>query len=399
MNRNDHPIANSTFEELAGRAVDRLSEVSAGVKKWIDAVRDARPGRIKWALETTRAANVAATAYALGGLRKIGILDDVITDDDRKEGVSWIRTMSTGTGEYRDPALVERKSPDWPEDKPWPDSGMLECNSRYAQSVLREYGSPDEEASPPPPGWPQQTDDPAEMVAWIKNLSWDTSSWGSGSWAAKMMAYMLNWHLEGSLAFEPFIESLDFIYDIQDPDSGLWGAPSIPVQNRINGTFKLFTFIRNQLDLPLNYPEKMIEQVLARFYDPSYDKSVGGCDEYDNWYVVLHALPETDAYRYEEVRKMAAYRIAKLLDTFVKDDGGISFNPKTCQTGWVGFDMAPSLPQGDAMGLGLITAGVCTCVELCGLAGKTSWEGMAKNTDAYSNDTRRRIVERAKLTG
>ena len=49
----------------------------------------------------------------------------------------------------------------------------------------------------------------------------------------------------------------------------------------------------------------MIDEVMARFYVPDYDEKVGGCDEFDNWYVVLQALPETDAHRSDEIRKMA----------------------------------------------------------------------------------------------
>lgn len=399
MESPSHPTDIQSYESLEANAIDHLNGVSASVQTWVSRVRDERPGRIRWAIETTRDANVAATSYTLGGLRKIGIFDEIISDEDRREGVRWIRSLAIGDGQYRDPALVDRKSPDWPAEKPWPDSGMLECNNRYSQNVLREYGSPDEESSPPPPGWPQRGDDPASMVQWIKDRPWNKSAWSAGSWSAKMMRYMLNWHLEGALPIDPLIESLQYVFGIQDPETGLWGASSVPTQNRINGTFKLFGFIRNQLALPLRYPEKMIDQVLDRFHDPSYDETVGGCDEFDNWYVVLHALPETDFHRHDEVKKMAAYRIAALLDTFGKDDGGISFHPDHCQTGWVGFDMAPRLPQGDAMGLGLITSGVCTCVELCGLADATSWQGMPSDTGAYSPELRSMIIEKAGLDG
>lgn len=397
MSRPSHPIDDRPYESLAAEAVSALADVSDGVKSWTDSVRDENSARFLWARETTRAANVAASAYTLAGLRKIGIYDSVITPEDKKKGVEWVRSLAVGDGRYRDPALLDRKPPGWPDEKPWPDSGILECNSRYSQTVLREYGSPDPVSSPPPPGWPQRDDDPQDMVRWIKARPWHESSWSSGSWTAKMMRYMLDWHLEGVLPIDPLIESLRYLYSIQDPASGLWGAPALPVQNRINGTFKLFGFIRNQLDLPLRYPEAMIDQVMDRFYDPSYDENVGGCDEFDNWYVILHALPQTNEYRRDEIRRMAAYRIKALLGTFTKPDGGISFNPGYCQTSWVGIDMAPRLAQGDAMGLGLITSGVCTCVELCGLVDAATWQGMPRDTKAYSDDIRSEIIDRAEL--
>ena len=191
------------------------------------------------------------------------------------------------------------------------------------------------------------------------------------------------------MTLDPLIEALNHTYSIQDPESGLWGDPALRLQNRINGTFKLFGFMRNQLDLPLHHAEKMVDRVFDRFYDLDYDQSSGGCDEFDNWYVILHALPQTDNYRGEEVEKMAAYRISAVLDQFSKPDGGISFLPNVCQAAWIGFDMAPVLPQGDAMRLGLITSGVCTCVELCGLVGETTWQGMPSNLGAYPKDLAR----------
>lgn len=81
------------------------------MKSWISTVRDENPGRIRWAVNTPRPAKVGPTGYVLDALGKIGILDETITDEDRAEVIRWVRSMATGDGEYRDPALVERKSP------------------------------------------------------------------------------------------------------------------------------------------------------------------------------------------------------------------------------------------------------------------------------------------------
>jgi len=393
----NHPIRENSLEALRCEAVEKLLSSGEGIVRWIDNVRDARPGRIRWAIETTREANVASTAYALSGIRKMGLFDGVITEADKREGIAWIRSMAVGNGEFRDPALVDRRSPDWPADKPWPDSGMSECNNRYAQSILALYGEPEGSPSPPPPGWPQLGEGPEKALQWIRERPWSENAWGSGSWTAKMMKYLLDWHLEGHLSLDPVIDALNHVYSIQDPDSGLWGDPSLPLQNRINGTFKLFHFMRAQLDLPLRHAEKMIDRVFERLYDPVYEIRCSGCDEFDNWYVVHHARPETGDYRREEVEKMAAYRIASVLDAYTKPDGGISFLPDSCQQSWVGFDMAPKLPQGDAMGLGLITSGVSTAVELCGLVGETPWLGLVEDTNAYPQELKDTITEQIRL--
>lgn len=390
------------LESLTGRAVEALDTWLPRTKGWTNRMRpeDDTPGRFRWAVETTREANVGSTSNILGGLRLLGLLDEMITADDRRAGAEWIRSMHIGDEQYRDPALMDRKSPGWPEDEPWPSPGMLNGLNCRARMILDLYEGNAEQRPPvnPPPGWPQPDDDPAETIEWIKTRPWDTNPWGAGSHAMRMARWMLAWHKEGRLPLEPVVEALQFFYDIQNPETGLWGGPDTPMFQRINGTFKLFPLIRAQLDLPLPHADKIIDQVLSEFYRPDYDETVGGCDEWDNWYVVVYALDEAPGHREDEIRKTAAWRIGRIFEIFGREDGGLSYTRNQCATSWLGFDMAPGIPQGDSMGPSVIVPAVTACVDLLGLHDATPWPGAWRDTSHREPDElRAEILRRLRM--
>jgi hypothetical protein len=376
LQEKNHPIKNESLESLKERAIEQLNAINERVKLWIEKVRpEGKLGRFKWAIKTIRDENIAATAYLLGALKKMGIYDDVITEEDKKAGIEWVQAMNIGNEQYIDPALYNRKAPGWKDGEPWPSPAMKVGVNQYSQSVLIGYGINIElPPSPPPNEWPQ-SDDPEGAIEWIKTRPWNTDAWGAGSHAMRMATWLLQWYKEGKITIEPLIKALKYFYEIQDKETGLWGAKSLIKSNRINGTFKLFPLMRDQLDLPLPYAEKIIDEVMDEFYRPDYEKTLGACDEWDNWYVIALSLGETDNYRRDEIMKMAGYRIIRILELFGKDDDGLSYSPDSCVTNWIGFDMANSLPQGDVMGPGILSSGINVCVDLLGINNITSWTG------------------------
>lgn len=383
------------LDELKERAVEALESALPPVLNWTQKVRpeDGTPGRFRWALESTRPANVAATAYILGGLGKMGVRERVWTEEDRRAGREWIRGMHVGNQQYRDPALMERPSPDWPEEEARPSPAMLCGINQYARNVLKHCVEEVEELPPdnPPPGWPQADDDPAEMLEWIRTRPYEENAWGACSHGMRMATYMLRWHKEGKIPLGPVIDAINFFYSIQDPETGLWGTAEQPKNVRINGTFKLFPLLRENLDLPLPHAGKIIDRVLSEFDRPDYDRSLCGCDEWDNWYVIALALDETDGHRREEILKTAAWRISRVLEVFRQPDGGLSFHPDHSTTTWIGFDMAPALPQGDAMGPGILSAGINVCIDLTGLRDATTWTGQWRLRSLEDEALRERI--------
>lgn len=374
------PYKDMSISQLEDRAVQDLGRYHEGMKRWVERVRDrtGRAGRFLWSEVSTRGPNIAATAYLLGGLRKMGLFDQIITDEDRREGVAWVTSLHRGNQQYDDPELLGRRSPDWPADKPWPDPSMQEGVNQYSQACLRSYGVDVAEIPPPPPppGWPQLEDGPEKALEWIKSRPYDKNAWGACSHGMRMARRLLQWHKEGRLPLDPLIEAVRFFYSIQDPETGLWGTADQPLNVRINGTFKLFPLLREALDLPIPYSDRIIDRIVEEFERPDYDEKVSGCDEWDNWYVIALVRPFAPDHRSDLIRRLAAWRISRCLRTFGKPDGGLSFNPDGCATNWIGFDMAPALPQSDVMGPSVLGSAINVCVDFLGLQGRTAWSGV-----------------------
>jgi len=370
------------LETLRETAIAALARRANAFERWLGAVRDpeGRPGRFRWASETSRPANVAATHYMLGALMHTGLFDRMIGAEDAAGGLAWVASMERDGGQCHDPALLDRPAPARPGEGPWPGPAMLQAVNQYALGVRRRYNG-DEEIERhgeilPPPGWPQPGDPPEATLEWIKTRPYDRNAWSACSHGMRMATLMLQWHREGRFGIEPVIEAVRFFYEIQDPETGLWGTADQPRNVRINGTFKLFPLLREQLDLPIPRAGRIIDQVISEWARPDYDAHASGCDEWDNAYVVALLRPLVPGHRGEEIERLAAYRIARTLEVFGKDDGGLSFHPDHASTHWNGFDMVEGrVAESDAQGAATLTRGINVCIDLAGLTDATSWTG------------------------
>jgi hypothetical protein len=370
-------LKNNSLETLKETAIEKLNLSAEEIKKWAGRVRpdNGKAGRFKWAVRSTRDANAAGTKYILGALENIGIYEGIITGEDKKAGIEWINSMHLGNERYRDPAICDRAPPGWSENKPWPSSDMEVIINQYAQGVIRSYSKKVFPNPPPPTGWPQPDDPTEKMVDWIKSRRLDQDPWGAGSHAMRAAVWMLQWYSKGRIPADPLLEVIEYFYEKQDPETGLWGSKDRPLFERINGTFKLFILLQYALDLPLSHAEKIIDNTIGEFYRPDYDSTAGGCDEFDNWYVIALAERKTDGYRAEEIKKLSAYRITRVLDLYQKSDGGLSYYTDRCAQSWGECDMAPPVSQGDAVALGTYASGINICIDILGIKENTSWSG------------------------
>ncbi|NUP98966.1 MAG: hypothetical protein HUU35_03810 [Armatimonadetes bacterium] len=353
-------------------ALELLNARAQTLREWAETLRPetGERGRFRWARQSTRDANVAASGYMMLGLRNLGALD-LLTAADRAEGTAWVEAMHLGQQQYRDPAILDRRPDNWPADRPFPDPALLQTINQYAQQTLRYLGSGQKLPLPdPPPGIPQRHES-ERALDYIRSLPWDTNPWGAGSHAMRMATCLLNWYLQGEAELRPLVEALRWLYAQQSAETGLWGAAETSLHLRINGTFKLFPLLCETLRLPLPHAERIIDTVLEEFARPDYEVGLGACSEWDNWYV-LGIAGRYSQHRREDVRAMAIHRLQRLT-IFETADGGYSYCPGACITAWCGVDMAPAMAQGDCMGLAILGHAIAVCVEVLELAEQTPW--------------------------
>jgi hypothetical protein len=361
------------LESLRGHAVERLTTATQGLVRWADRVRDPQaPYRFRWAVESLRAADVASTSYILNRLVDAGAIDRVLTPVQQRQGRQWIRSLEVAPESYEDPSLLAYKPPKWDDEaEPWPPTAAhKEAMNQYARGCLRGYGdlSLDAIHGPPPPDWPQQHQ-ADEVLAWIQGVE---PNW---SWIGRMIRRLMDWYLAGTIGLDPLLACLRWVYTRQHPRTGFWAGG-------IQTTFKIIIAVLEPLGLPLPHAERLVDSVLRTMYRRDYDDRLFPCEEFDAFYDVAAAWQHAPGYRCDEILKWAAYRVSFILDTHQQADEGLASYPDHCIPTWLMWDMAPSLPQGDAFGLAIFGAGFDICVDLLGIRQQTGWAGSWRYGDA-----------------
>ena len=352
-----------TFREEAVVVLNRAAE---GFVRWADRVRDAQaPYRFHWAVNSLRDADVASSSYILGGLDRAGVLDRVLAQEQKAPGAAWIKSLEVGENSYADPALLAYKPPMWDEaQEAWPPTGAhKEAMNQYARGCLRYYLDEEIDAiqGPPPPDWPQ-IDEADRVLEWIMQVE---PNW---SWIGRMIRRLMDWHLDGLISVDPLVDCVRYAYSRQDPETGFWA-------NGIQRSFKILISVFEPMSLKVNYADRLIDSVLATMYHPDYDQGLFPCEEFDAFYDIAVAWDHVKGYREEEILKIAAHRISYILDTHLQADEGLASYPDRCIPTWLSWDMAPAEAQGDAFGMAIFGAGFSICVDLLGIADRTSWKG------------------------
>jgi len=374
------------------QAVKKLNAACDNVLRWIDAVRpeDGTRGRFKWAAQSCRDANVGSTFYVLGGLELAGLLEQVISLQDRAEGLAWLDSMERRDGQFIDPALWDRCAPQWDARTPWPSAPMKATVNQYAQGCRGLYRGKrvdDLAASEPPPGWPQANDDPTHVIEWIRQRPFAENAWSAGSHASRMICFLLRWHEEGSFPPETIAQAIRYLFEIQDQRTGLWGTADQAHNVRINGVFKLFVSLVDQLELTIPHGRRIMDEVLDELTCEGYEQEAGGCDEFDNWYVLSLLRGQNPGYREDEIRREATRALHRIIDNYTCEDGGFSYGPHgRCAVNWIGFDMCnEQLNQGDAIAIAVLARAINLCVDVLGLHGTSPWTGMSRMRKGFSS--------------
>ena len=376
------------YEALEREAITSLNTAAEDLVHWVELIRDPHaPWAFRWAPESVRDANVAATYCILDTAERCGVLDRILSADQKDAGAEWIHSLEEDEDVYTDPVLLSRKPPAWDDSQEaWPPDGAhKEAINQYARGCLRFYEGRrlDPLATPPPPSWPQKGD--TNVLDWVKEVE---PNW---SWIGRIIRRLILWYHERAISKDLLLECMDYAHSRQDPETGFW-------RNGIQPTFKLLIAVHDPAELPVPRPRKIIDSVLRVMDDPNYDDELFPCEEFDAFYNLALAWTNASAYRREEICKLAAYRIRHILDTHSQADRGISSFTDRCIPTWLKWDMAPAVPQGDVFGWSMYSAGMNIGVDMLGIADRVSWTGLWRQRDLY--DTTPFVeVGRSVLTG
>ncbi|MFB4419509.1 DapH/DapD/GlmU-related protein [Streptomyces sp. QL37] len=169
------------------------------------------------------------------------------------------------------------------------------------------------------------TELPAErLVERLDGLPWRTEAWRSGNWVDGVATAL---HF-ASPAASPQTEALfGWLLTRADPRHGLWGAPDAKEGWRqpVNGFYRTSRGSFAQFGLPVPYPERTVDTVLAHSLDPAWfgpDRGTA-CDVLD----VIHPLwlcARSTGHRLGEGRDWARGQLERVLTRW-QDGAGFSF--------------------------------------------------------------------------
>ena len=362
---NKSHVLSRSLDSLKNEAAEKMNKKRAEIREWIKLIRDERtPYKFKWAVSTTRDANVNSTGAALAILKYFNLWDEFIDENIMRQGREWMESIHRGNGVFEDPAFFSRKPDGWDEKGlKWPPtSGHREVLNRGGLGLYKLYGGKmDLEEPPIPPEWPT-LETIETSLDWIKETN-------NASWTAKVILSLIRWYRKGSTDDDMLLKCMRYVYEIQDPKTGMWHNDSI------EASFKYLVELFFRYPLPFNYANEMLTWHMDKVYSPGYEPNgTNPCQEIDFWYNVGMIVKEEEYdYPTEDIIKTALWRIIHIIDYYSAPDGGLKAHLEGCQTTWMDWDISPRINQGGTVGTSGYGIAIIECAALAELHDKVSW--------------------------
>ena len=165
---------------------------------------------------------------------------------------------------------------------------------------------------------------PAAVVAFCERLPWSEEAWTAGHWVDALGTALHVTRRRGDVVPVGVEEALvGWLVAHADPGTGVWGAPreADGMLQPVNGFYRASRGTFAQFGLPVPYPERVVDTVLAhardeRFFAPGRRDA---CNVLD----VVHPLWLTRASRHRaaEVASLARELLEVALDAWAPDAG------------------------------------------------------------------------------
>ncbi|NOU71218.1 acyltransferase [Paenibacillus sp. LMG 31458] len=160
----------------------------------------------------------------------------------------------------------------------------------------------------------------------LESLEWDKEAWSCGDWIDSYATglYLNLKHFESKKRPD---DLFGWLQTHVSRTSGLWGLPTDAETwlQPVNGFYRLTRATYAQFDIPLPYPDKTIDTVLAHSRNQQFFRfdHLNACNVLDVVHPLWLCLKQTD-YRKEEIKEWAMRHLEKVLDFWV-DERGFSF--------------------------------------------------------------------------
>lgn len=317
-----------------------------------------QPGRYlpcrRGATDVAREMSLAWSCFALKTTRIIRRWEN-LAREEREGWVEFILDFQNADEEsafedppemahlHRSPGLIAKllgligRGPWRPEPR-----SILLAETKQAIATLAEV-----DAAPARPfrGFPAT---PEAVSAWLGAQDW-SRPWGAGGQSAGLAVFVTT----QAPRFLPKEDATtlqetcrQFFRELADPETGAYFRGPRPAHGElVNGAMKVLMAL-DWLDMPIEYPEKLIATVLAA--PPKAD----GCHLVDAVYVLHRALAGRGA---DAKVKDYCQEVFEALQTHLHLKGGFSFYQRKAQTNYYGVPISRGLDEPDIQGTCLLT--------------------------------------------
>ncbi|WP_340022540.1 acyltransferase [Paenibacillus sp. FSL K6-1096] len=190
----------------------------------------------------------------------------------------------------------------------------------------------------------------------LDRLPWAENAWGAGDWI-DCYATGLYHNLQSFGSGKRPDDLFGWLATHCRRDSGLWGLPTAEEGwlQPVNGFYRLTRATYAQFGLPLPYPERTIDTVLAHSRDRRFfrQEALNACNVLDVVHPLWLCLKQSD-YRQAEIRAWAGKLLGEVLPFWVPGRGFAFQLSRQQDTGLQGTEMWLSI--------------ICLLADLCGLS-------------------------------
>lgn len=275
----------------------------------------AAPGsdRASWYLDArnNRNAPFRADCDAIQIAAMFGAVPDPFTKEEWTDRLAALQDPSTGLCFNVDTVQAVRDNP--PVDPGGDNLYNILCIG-YALECLGA-------AFRHPVAWASHLD-PAALQRALDGLPWASKSWSSGAWVDALgTAYYFNARYFGDPG--ELTTLMGWLTTRADPVTGLWGGPvGDDWLQPVNGFYRLTRGAYAQFSIPLPYPERTIDSVLAhlrrngRFERARFD----ACNVLDVVHPLMLCARQTD-YRAAEIAEVMRHFLSAALRHYAPGQG------------------------------------------------------------------------------
>lgn len=275
---------------------------------------------------------------------------------------SDIHGSTIGQGAFIDPGLLDAISA---LKEPWkvrlgrwiggghsPRDMAIAAETKQAIATLAET---DQKPRQPFRGFPQSQD---QVFKTLKAFDW-SQPWKAGGRASAVVVFI---QTQAPLLFNE-VKSMeltqvcrDFMNALVDSESGAYFRGDVSSHGQlVNGAMKVLTAM-DWLDLPVHYPEKLIDTCLRQA------PAKTGCNLVDVIYVLHRCRMQTN-HRLKEIQSYCG-DVLQIIQLHYHNEGGFSYKVGASQTHYYGAEITKGFNLADIHGTCLLSWAVAMILEI-----------------------------------